>query len=100
MKKRAPKINSDVCFTKILSIVKNYLIYWNQKIYLKNVVAYAYSFGKKIHALMFESIYTCESTNKFIYKDIRIDLWLFPVHPFSTPWIHQKTVRVSDVFRG
>ena len=25
---------------------------------------------------------------------------LFPMHPFSTPWKHQKTVRLSDVFRG
>ena len=24
----------------------------------------------------------------------------FPVHPFSTPWKHQKTLRFSDVFRG
>ena len=24
----------------------------------------------------------------------------FPVHPFSTPWKHQKPVRFSDVFRG
>ena len=23
----------------------------------------------------------------------------FPMHPFSTPWKHQKTVRFSDVFR-
>ena len=25
---------------------------------------------------------------------------LFPMHPFSTPWKHQKTVRFSDIFRG
>ena len=25
---------------------------------------------------------------------------LFPMHPFFTPWKHQKTVRFSDVFRG
>ena len=25
---------------------------------------------------------------------------LFPVHPFSTPWKHKKTLRFSDVFRG
>ena len=25
---------------------------------------------------------------------------LFPMHPFSTRWKHQKTVRFSDVFRG
>ena len=25
---------------------------------------------------------------------------LFPMHPFSTPWKHQKTVRFSYVFRG
>ena len=24
----------------------------------------------------------------------------FPMHPFSIPWKHQKTVRFSDVFRG
>ena len=24
----------------------------------------------------------------------------FPVHPFSTLWKHQKTLRFSDVFRG
>ena len=24
----------------------------------------------------------------------------FPMHPFSTPWKHQKTLRFSDVFRG
>ena len=24
----------------------------------------------------------------------------FPMHPFSTPWKHQKTARFSDVFRG
>ena len=24
---------------------------------------------------------------------------LLPIHPFSTPWKHQKTVRFSDVFR-
>ena len=24
---------------------------------------------------------------------------LFPMHPFSTPWKHQKTVRFFDVFR-
>ena len=23
----------------------------------------------------------------------------FPMHPFSTPWKHEKTVRFSDVFR-
>ena len=23
----------------------------------------------------------------------------FPMHPFSTPWKHQKTLRFSDVFR-
>ena len=25
---------------------------------------------------------------------------LFPMHPFSTPWKHQKTLRFSDVFWG
>ena len=25
---------------------------------------------------------------------------LFPMHPLSTPWKHQKTFRFSDVFRG
>ena len=25
---------------------------------------------------------------------------LFPIHLFSTPWKHQKTVRFSDVFGG
>ena len=25
---------------------------------------------------------------------------MFPVHPFATPWKHEKTVRFSDVFRG
>ena len=25
---------------------------------------------------------------------------LFPVHPFSTPWKYQKSLRFSDVFRG
>ena len=25
---------------------------------------------------------------------------LFPVHPFSTHWKHQKTVRFSEGFRG
>ena len=25
---------------------------------------------------------------------------LFRMHPFSTPWKHQKTLRFSDVFRG
>ena len=25
---------------------------------------------------------------------------LFPMHPFSTPWKHQKTLTFSDVFRG
>ena len=25
---------------------------------------------------------------------------LFPMHPFSKPWKHQKTLRFSDVFRG
>ena len=25
---------------------------------------------------------------------------LFPIHPFSTPWKHQKNVRFSNVFRG
>ena len=38
-----------------------------------------------------------------------LDLWntvsnylthSFPMHSFSTPWKHQKTVRFSDVFRG
>ena len=24
----------------------------------------------------------------------------FPMHPFSSPWKHQKTVRFSEVFRG
>ena len=24
----------------------------------------------------------------------------FPMHPFFTPWKHQKTVRFSDVFKG
>ena len=24
----------------------------------------------------------------------------FPMHSFSTPWKHQKTVKFSDVFRG
>ena len=24
----------------------------------------------------------------------------FPMHPFSTPWKHQKTLRFSDVFGG
>ena len=24
----------------------------------------------------------------------------FPVHFFSTPWKHQKTVKFSDVFKG
>ena len=24
----------------------------------------------------------------------------FPMHPFSTPWKHPKTVRFSDVFKG
>ena len=24
----------------------------------------------------------------------------FPMHPFCTPWKHQKTFRFSDVFRG
>ena len=27
-------------------------------------------------------------------------LWLFPMHPFFTPWKHQKTVKFSDVFRA
>ena len=27
-------------------------------------------------------------------------LSLFLMHPFSTPWKHQKTLRFSDVFRG
>ena len=26
--------------------------------------------------------------------------YLFPMHPFSTPWKYQKTLRFSDVFRG
>ena len=25
---------------------------------------------------------------------------LFPMHPFSTPWKHQKTLSFSDLFRG
>ena len=25
---------------------------------------------------------------------------MFPKHPLSTPWKHQKTLRFSDVFRG
>ena len=25
---------------------------------------------------------------------------LFPMHPFSTPWKHQETLRFSGVFRG
>ena len=25
---------------------------------------------------------------------------MLPVHPFSTPWKHQNTLRFSDVFRG
>ena len=25
---------------------------------------------------------------------------MFPLHPFSTPWKHQKTVTFCDVFRG
>ena len=25
---------------------------------------------------------------------------LFPMHPFSTPWKHQKTLQFSDVFMG
>ena len=25
---------------------------------------------------------------------------LFPMHPFTTPWKHQKTVKFSDVFMG
>ena len=37
MKKHVPKINSDVCSTKILQIIiKNYFLYWNWKgIYCK-----------------------------------------------------------------
>ena len=26
--------------------------------------------------------------------------YLFPMHPFSTPWKHKKTLQFSDVFRG
>ena len=75
--KREPEINSDVCVTKILSIVKNYFFYWNQKAYLKNVyykLSHMLIDLKKNHALMFESIYTFESTNRFIYEHICIDL--------------------------
>ena len=25
---------------------------------------------------------------------------MLPIHPFSTPWKHQKTVRFSDIFKG
>ena len=37
---------------------------------------------------------------------INIERWergltlLFPMHPFSAPWKHQKTLQFSDVFRG
>ena len=61
MKKRAPKVNSNVCFSKI------------KKVYLKNVycklqiknMSYAHWFQKKICAL---TIF--ESTNRFIYEHI------------------------------
>ena len=54
--------------------------------------------------------YTCEKNNFPIY--VREEIFvrrkfqkfllthLFPMHPFSNPWEHQKTVRSSDVFRG
>ena len=35
-----------------------------------------------------------------IYKNTVLLTRLFPMHPFFTPWKHQKTVQFSDVFRG
>ena len=49
----------------------------HQKAYLKNVyykLSHMLIDLKKNHALMFESIYTFESTNRFIYEHICIDL--------------------------
>ena len=83
-KKSAPKINSDVCFTNILSmIVKNYFIYRNQKVYLKKVVAYTYWFEKKNRAFMFESIYIFKSTKDlFMNRLALISSSFVPSAPF------------------
>ena len=43
---------------------------------------------------------TAVSASNFL-KWVRVSLtYSFPMHTFSTPWKHQKTVRFSEVFRG
>ena len=34
------------------------------------------------------------------YLVLKVLTHSFPMHPFSSPWKHQKTVKFSDVFRG
>ena len=38
--------------------------------------------------------------NHFTSFSVTLLTHLFLMHPFSSPWKHQKTVRFSDIFRG
>ena len=53
-----------------------------------------------------DSLYRSTKRNcKLLFSKIQVivkTLWiyLFPMHPFSTPWKHQKTFQFPDVFGG
>ena len=34
------------------------------------------------------------------FSEVSFLTHMFSIHPFSTPWKNQKTLRFSDVFRG
>ena len=58
--------------------------------------------GKMIHFRTsgFETILYWWDLWFFWLQNIHFLTHSFPMHPFSTSWKHQKTVRLSDVFRG
>ena len=61
-----------------------------------------------ILANVFSDTYRCSSlVFKVLHGRLKVSFMMpgllthsFPMHPFSTPWKHQKTIRFSDVFKG
>ena len=48
--------------------------------------------------LLITLLHDCYIADK--WRSLFLLAHLFPIHPFSTPWKHQKTVRFSAVFMG
>ena len=58
-----------------------------------------HSYEKKISYRDYAYIYRCEVFQEWLFFYVFLT-HSFQMHPYSTTWKHQKTVRFSDVFRG